>query len=90
MTHSTTVIQAESEVPTPQAPRDGTKLAKLVTLLSRKNGVTLVQASETLGWQKHSTSAALTGLRKRGFLIQRQGRTSKDPIYRIEVNEGVA
>ncbi|MEL6686338.1 MAG: DUF3489 domain-containing protein [Pseudomonadota bacterium] len=86
MTHSTTVTKPESDTPTPQAPRKGTKLAKLVNLLARKNGVTLVQASETLGWQKHSTSAALTGLRKRGYLIKRQNRANKDPIYRSVEN----
>ena len=88
MTHSTTLTKPESDKPTPQAPRDGTKLAKLVNLLGRKNGVTLAQASEILGWQKHSTSAALTGLRKRGFSIQRQDRANKYPIYRIVKNEG--
>lgn len=31
-------------------PREGTKQAKLVAMLSRKSGVTLTKASETLGW----------------------------------------
>lgn len=90
MTHSTSVIKTKTDTPTPEAPRDGTKLAKLVNLLSRKNGVTLAQASETLEWQRHSTSAALTGLRKRGFLIKRQNRVNKDPIYRIGQGEDAA
>lgn len=64
-------------------PRDGTKQAQLVSMLSRKSGVTLTKASETLDWQRHTTSAALTGLRKRGYSIERQDRENKDAVYRI-------
>ena len=65
-------------------PREGTKQAKLVALLSRKSGVTLAKASETLGWQKHTTSAAITGLRKRGYVIQRNERKAGDSVYLIQ------
>jgi len=64
-------------------PRKGSKQAKLVGMLSRKSGVTIPKASETLGWQKHTTSATLTGLRKRGYQIERQDREGKDNIYII-------
>lgn len=73
--------EAAANILTP--PRDGTKQAQLVTLLSRKSGVTLTKASETLGLQRHTTSAALTGLRKRGYSIERQDRSDKDAVYRI-------
>lgn len=66
-----------------KAPKAGSKQAKLVVMLSRKNGVTLAKASEMLGWQKHTTSATLTGLRKRGYKIERQAREGKDSIYVI-------
>ena len=65
-------------------PREGTKQAKLVALLSGKSGVTLAKASETLGWQKHTTSAAMTGLRKRGYAIQRTERKNADSVYLIQ------
>ena len=65
------------------APRDGTKLAKLVSLLSRKSGVTLDKASDLLGWQRHTTSATLTGLRKRGYLIERVDKADKPSVYLI-------
>lgn len=64
-------------------PREGTKQAKLVALLSRRSGVTLAKASVTLGWQKHTTSAAMTGLRKRGYVIQRNERKNSDSVYFI-------
>ena len=68
-------------------PRDGTKLAKLVAMLSRKSGVTLAKASEALGWQTHTTSAAMTGLRKRGYAITRTVRENKDSIYTLSKSE---
>ena len=40
-----------------KAPKAGSKQAKLVAMLSRKNGVTLAKASEMLGWQKLPQSA---------------------------------
>jgi len=64
-------------------PRVGTKQAKLVGMLSRKSGVTLAKASETLGWQPHTTRATITGLKKRGYVIERRDRESKDSIYVI-------
>lgn len=66
-----------------KVPRAGSKQAKLVAMLSRKNGVTLSKASEALGWQKHTTSAAMTGLRKRGYQIERVDRDNKENIYVI-------
>jgi len=40
-------------------------------MLSRKSGVTLTKASEGLDWLPHTTSAAMTSLRKRGYAISR-------------------
>lgn len=65
------------------APRAGSKQAKLVAMLSRKSGITLDKASEALRWQKHTTSATLTGLKKRGYHIEREARKGKPSVYRI-------
>ena len=79
MTHSTLKTN------TIKAPREGSKQAKLVAMLSRKSGITLARASETLGWQSHTTSATITGLRKRGYVVERQARDGKDSVYSIIV-----
>lgn len=71
-------------------PRDGTKQAKLVAMLSRKSGVTLTKASEALGWLPHTTSATMTGLRKRGYAIVRTERPNKDSVYAIQADEAEA
>lgn len=71
-------------------PREGTKQAKLVAMLSRKSGVTLTKASEALGWLPHTTSATMTGLRKRGYAIIRRERPNKDSVYVIQAGEADA
>jgi predicted ArsR family transcriptional regulator len=61
-----------------------TKKAQLIQLLSRKAGADLATISEKLGWQRHSTRAALTGLRKAGFEISAEKPAEGKPLsYRI-------
>ena len=57
-------------------PREGSKLAAVVGLLRREGGATIDQLADAMGWLPHTTRAALTGLRKRGFGIDR--RKAKD------------
>jgi len=52
-------------------------------MLSRKSGVTLEKASVALGWQPHTTSATMTGLRKRGYTIERIVKNGKLGAYVI-------
>lgn len=79
----------ETQTPTAniKAPRAGSKQAKLVAMLSRKSGVTLAKASEALEWLPHTTSATMTGLRKRGYVITRIKRETKDTLYVIHPDE---
>ena len=51
-------------------PRE-TKAAILRKLLTRKNGADLAALQLATGWQPHSVRAALSGLRKAGFIIDR-------------------
>ena len=61
-----------------------TKKAQLIQLLTRKAGADVPTISEKLGWQSHSTRAALTGLRKSGFKISAQKTGEGKPLsYRI-------
>ena len=54
------------------APREGSKLAAVVSLLRREGGATIDQLAAAMGWLPHTTRAALTGLRKRGFVVERR------------------
>ena len=65
-------------------PRE-TKTAILRKLLSRKTGANLAALQSATGWQPHSVRAALSGLRKAGYTIDRTNpaKIGNGPIYRI-------
>ena len=46
-----------------------TKKAQLTKLLGTKSGADIATLSDKLGWQHHTTRAAMSGLRKAGFTI---------------------
>jgi predicted ArsR family transcriptional regulator len=61
-----------------------TKKAQLIQMLTRKAGADVATISEKLGWQSHTTRAALTGLRKAGFEISAEKTAEGKPLsYRI-------
>ncbi len=65
-----------------QKPRAGSKQALVISMLNRKSGATLEGLIEATGWLPHTTRAALTGLRKKGFSIERV-REKDASVYRI-------
>ena len=74
--------------PAPTSPRGGTKIARVIELLQRGDGATLAELVAATGWLPHTTRAALTGLRKRGYAVGID-RTDKarGSVYRIEPTE---
>lgn len=67
----------------PAQPRAGTKKARLLAMLSSESDATVERLSAELGWQAHTTRAALTGLRKAGFNVERVTTGGGPAIYRI-------
>ncbi len=65
---ATTAGKARTSARTMKPP---TKRARLIGLLKTGGGADVASLSDALGWQQHSTRAALTGLRKTGFTIER-------------------
>ena len=57
--------------PAALTPREGAKQGLESGILSAKAGTTLDALVEATGWLLHTTRAALTGLRKRGFVVER-------------------
>ncbi len=53
------------------APAIETKAATIARLLSRKSGADLATLQDATGWQPHSVRAALSGLRKAGYTVDR-------------------
>lgn len=64
-------------------PRSPTKTERLIAMLQASDGVSVQELSITFGWLKHTTRAALTGLRKQGYAIVRSQRDGSH-VYRIE------
>jgi Protein of unknown function (DUF3489) len=74
----------EGRLPAPvAAPREGTKLALVIEHLRRADGATIIDLTQATGWLRHTTRAALTGLRKRGYAVIRERVGAGDSIYRI-------
>jgi hypothetical protein len=51
------------------APRKGSKTAQVVAMLRRKNGATLAEIMEKMGWQKHTV---------RGFMAASNARDTSN------------
>ena len=61
-----------------------TKKAQLIKMLSIKTGAEIATISGKLGWQTHTTRAAITGLRKAGYEITVEKVEGGNPSrYRI-------
>jgi hypothetical protein len=55
----------------------------VIDLLKRSDGATILDLTEATGWLPHTTRAALTGLRKRGYAVARERIDGGDTVYRI-------
>jgi hypothetical protein len=74
---------AASSQPERSVPRQGSKLAEVMALLDRKQGAGIEELTSATGWLPHTTRAALTGLRKRGYAIERSCSEQGGSVYRI-------
>lgn len=79
MTKNSRTVKA-TNLPKPKAPagpkkkpalsQPTTKLDRLASLLSRRNGATIADLIAVTGWQSHSVRGALAGaLKRRGLVI---------------------
>jgi hypothetical protein len=62
---------AKPAKPEAGSPREGSKTAQVVAMLQRKNGATMPEIMEKMGWQRHTV---------RGFMAG----TMKKPSYEVE------
>lgn len=63
-------------------PRAPTKASIVIDLLRRREGATLNELVNATGWLPHTTRAALTGLRKKGHVVEKTKRDDAT-CYRI-------
>lgn len=64
-------------------PRAGSKRGQLIAMLSKEGGASISEFATALGWLPHTTRAALTGLRHKGYEIGREINSDCGSIYRI-------
>lgn len=74
----------------PVPPRPDSKLGIVLSLLQAAEGASLARLAAVTDWQPHTIRAALTGLRKRGYLITTEkvgadGATGS--VYRLTAEE---
>jgi hypothetical protein len=73
----------------PSAPRASSKLARVIELIQRDHGATIDELIAATGWLAHTTRAALTGLRKRGFAVAiNREDEERGSFYRIKAAAG--
>lgn len=84
-------IQIEAAATAARAPRAGSKLGSVLDMLSAEAGATIGELMAATGWLGHSTRAALTGLRRRGYGLS-LARRERDgaSVYRTEAHGGAA
>ena len=75
-------------IETEASARTESKKDRLICMLSRDGGTTITAISSALGWQPHTTRAAITGLRKAGHKVETAKPEDGDSglIYRIALS----
>ena len=92
-----TGVAADQQPASSHNPRPGTKQARIIALLRRAAGASLDELIAATGWLPHTTRAALTGLRQKGYVLAKStgedGRTRyriSDPEHETASRETVA
>ena len=55
----------------------------MIDLLRRADGASIVDLTQATGWLAHTTRAAITGLRKRGYAVARERSEAGKSVYRV-------
>src|SRR5260370_24131908 len=65
-------------------PRAGSKTAKVVAMLQRKNGATLAEIMDQMGWQKHTVRGFMPGaMTQAGYSVESFKSDKGERSYRI-------
>jgi hypothetical protein len=66
------------------AVREGSKTAQVVAMLQRKNGATLAEIMDKMGWQKHTVRGFMAGaMKKAGYQVESFKSDKRERTYRI-------
>jgi Protein of unknown function (DUF3489) len=66
------------------APREGSKTAQVVAMLQRKNGATISEIVDKMGWQKHTVRGFMAGaMKKAGYTVESFKPEGGERTYRL-------
>jgi hypothetical protein len=73
-------------------PPKPTKAATIEEMLRARRGASIAELGNATGWQDHSVRAALSGLRKAGYAVERRAPAKPGAAarYRITATPGSA
>ena len=68
--------------------KSGTKMAKLIEMIERPEGISIKQIAEELKWQNHTVRGAISRLKKLyGVKIVNDKSASNDLVYKTAKND---
>ena len=86
---ATANTSTESSTATTRAPRASSKLGRVLEMLAADAGATIGELTAATGWLEHTTRAALTGLRHRGYTLSLSSKERDGTsVYRIVTGGG--
>ena len=66
------------------APRAGSKTAQVIELLQRKNGASISEIMQKMGWLRHTVRGFMAGaMKKAGYTVESFKSDKGDRTYRI-------
>jgi hypothetical protein len=71
-------------------PQEGSKQALIIAMLQKTKGASIEALMAATGWLPHTTRAALTGLRKRGFKIELTKKAAGSVYHIISQSKAAA
>jgi hypothetical protein len=72
------------KAPKSAAPREGSKTAQVIAMLQRKNGATLAEIMNQMGWQKHTVRGFMAGaMKKAGYSVESFKPVGGERSYRL-------
>ena len=74
----------------PVAAKPQTKTSLVEALLGQDAGASLDELCQATGWLPHTCRAFLTGLRKKGRILERHKREDGATIYRLTAKQAAA
>jgi hypothetical protein len=73
-----------AKAPEASAPREGSKMSQVIAMLQRKNGATITEIMEAMGWLRHTVRGFMAGaMKKAGYQVESFKPEGGERSYRL-------